>query len=511
MSFWSALQSEAARGLTIVLLLAAALALFAARTVAPEERRRLRLPTVFAVLHFVLLLPAAILLAGDSTYLGGVEATLLLFSVLALVGFAGSLVFAVLLPRVGVRAPHILRDVVVASAAVVGILVAASHVGFNLTSLIATSAVLTAVLGFSLQDTLGNIMGGLALQLDHSIRVGDWITLGNVSGRVSEIRWRYTALETRDWETVVVPNTQLMKERVTVLGRRAGEKRQLRRWVRFSAEYRFPPTQVIDAVDSCLQEIPIANVAAEPRPHTLLMDLGPSTCDYAVRYWLTDLVLEDPTDSEVRTRVHFALRRAGIPFSLPAQALFLTTESEDRRAAERSLDLQRRLAVLLQVELFKNLEHPDLERLAERLVDAPFARGETLTRQGAVGHWLYVVASGTVSVRIRSDGLEREIARLTDGSFFGEMSLMTGAPRSATVVALTDVACYRLDKPAFQGILRERPELAEEFARILAGRSTELERAREGLDAEAAGRRRQVTQRDLLQRIREFFGLSGGI
>ncbi len=507
MGFWSALQSEAARGLTLALLLVAVVALSAAGTVAPDERRRLRLPTLLALMHFLLLVPAAFLRARESTYLIGVEVALLLFGVFAMVGFAGSLAFAVLLPRIGLRAPHILRDVVVASAALIGILVVASHRGFNLTSLIATSAVLTAVVGFSLQDTLGNIMGGLALQLDNSIRVGDWIDLDGVSGRVSEIRWRYTALETRDWETEIVPNTRLMKERVTVLGRRAGEARKWRRTIRFSSEYRFPPTQVIDAVDSSLQEIPIANVALVPRPHALLLDLGPSTCDYGLRYWLTDLAAMEPTDSEVRTRIHFALRRAGIPFSLPAQSLFVTTESDDRRAAERSLDFERRLAVLSRVDLFKSLERRDLERLTERLVDAPFARGETLTRQGAVGHWLYVVAAGTVSVRIRSDDLEREIARLNEGSFFGEMSLMTGAPRSATVVALTDVHCYRLDKPAFQEVLRDSPALAEEFARLLVERGAERERAREELTAEASRQRRQTDQRDLLQRIRGFFGL----
>src|SRR5690606_10443581 len=112
----------------------------------------------------------------------------------------------------------------------------------------ATSAVLTAVIGLSLQDTLGNLLGGLALQLDSSIQVGDWVKLGDVSGRVSEIRWRYTAIETRNWETVVVPNSIVMRSQVTVLGRRRGSPLQWRRWVHFQVDFRTPPNDVIHII-----------------------------------------------------------------------------------------------------------------------------------------------------------------------------------------------------------------------------------------------------------------------
>jgi CRP-like cAMP-binding protein len=88
------------------------------------------------------------------------------------------------------------------------------------------------------------------------------------------------------------------------------------------------------------------------------------------------------------------------------------------------------------------------------------------------------------------------------------MSLMTGAPRSATVVALTDVECYRLDKAAFQDILHARPELAEQIAGLLAHRSVELAAVREQLDHEAKARRLATEKVDLLAKIRGFFGLT---
>src|SRR4029079_3920713 len=117
-------------------------------------------------------------------------------------------IFRAVLPRVGLRFPRIVLDLITAAGSIVIIILIGRRAGFSVAGLITTSAVLTAVIGFSLQDTLGNVMGGLSLQLDKSVSVGDWITLGagQPTGRVIEIRWRYTAIETRNWETVIIPN-----------------------------------------------------------------------------------------------------------------------------------------------------------------------------------------------------------------------------------------------------------------------------------------------------------------
>src|SRR5262249_6588185 len=142
---------------------------------------------------------------------------------------AFTLVMNVGMHRLRIGTPRILRDVLLAAAAGIAFFSLASRLGFNLSGLIATSAVLTAMVGFSMQDTLGNIIGGLALQMDNSIKVSDWIRVGDTTGKVTEIRWRYTAIETRNWETVIIPNSVLMKGQVIVLGRRTGQPVQWRR------------------------------------------------------------------------------------------------------------------------------------------------------------------------------------------------------------------------------------------------------------------------------------------
>jgi small-conductance mechanosensitive channel len=194
-------------------------------------------------------------------------------------------------------------------------------------------------------------MAGLALQMDSSIQVGEWIKVGDVSGKVIEVRWRSTRIETRNWETVVIPNSQLVRNQFLVLGKRSGQPRQWRRWVYFNVDYRTPPNEVIDAVHGAVLGLQIANVSSDPAPSCIMMDFGDSYGRYALRYWLTDLVADDPTDSAMRTRIYFALRRAGIPFSIPAHAVFMTEDTSDRRATKEHADLERRLAALGRVEL----------------------------------------------------------------------------------------------------------------------------------------------------------------
>ena len=366
---------------------------------------------------------------------------------------------------------------------------------------------LTAVIGLALRDTLGNVIGGLSLQTDRSIQLGDWIKVGDVEGRVVDIRWRYTAVETRNGETLIVPNGVLTTEKVMVLGRRQGAPREWRRWVHFNVDLRQSPSEVVRVVTEAIVDAHIPGVAAEPAPDCLFRDVQQSFARYAVRYWLTDLERDLATDSVVLTRAYFALQRAGIALAVPEHAVLLTEQSDERAAGLRRTDLARRRLALDRVEVLRPLGDEDRDTLAGRLHFAPFARGEMLTRQGEPGDWLYLITAGEVSVRVAVDGgLEQEVAQLGPGDFVGEMSLMTGERRSATVVASTGVECYRLDKEAFQDVLRQRPAIAEPVAEVLARRRVELTAVRENLDHEVMTRRVAAAQVDLLRRIRDFFG-----
>jgi CRP-like cAMP-binding protein len=171
-------------------------------------------------------------------------------------------------------------------------------------------------------------------------------------------------------------------------------------------------------------------------------------------------------------------------------------------------EIETRIAALRGVELFASLDDDELRSVAGHLVRGPFAAGDVITRQGAIAHWLYILVSGEAEVWVETpDAPRRRVAFIRPGSVFGEMGMMTGEPRRATVTAKTDVECYRLDKAGFEDIIRSRPAIAEQISRVLAARAGGLRHAAEEAQAEAAAAR--LHSEGLLERTRAFFGLEG--
>ena len=218
--------------IAIPIFIAAALGLMALRRM---ERMRIRAALLLFVLSLIGLVAVATLASRgvptDSRLYLWFDWASLFCLWIAFINVASVLLFDVLLSSLRLSPPRILRDLLLAIAyVIVGItLLSIPHV--DITGIVATSAVLTAIIGLSFQDTLGNMMGGMALQMERAISVGDWIRVDNQEGLVREIRWRHTAIETRNWDTIIFPNSALMKAHVTVLGRRTGQPRQHRQWV----------------------------------------------------------------------------------------------------------------------------------------------------------------------------------------------------------------------------------------------------------------------------------------
>jgi small-conductance mechanosensitive channel/CRP-like cAMP-binding protein len=426
---------------------------------------------------------------------------------MALIRLAGLCLFRALLPAVGLQPPRIVEDIVVILA-YVGFLLARMHLaGVDLSGIVATSAVITAVIAFSMQDTLGNILGGLALQLDSSIELGDWVKVDDIVGRVVDIRWRYTAIETRNGEIMVVPNSLLMKSKFTVIWSPEQATQPWRRWIWFNVDYSAPPAQVILAVEQAVGSADIPNVARAPQPSCVMMEFGPSYARYALRYWLTDPRVDDPTDSAVRSHVLAALQRAGLRIAEPEYSVHMIKENEAHREAVHARELGRRLKALRGVEIFASFSEEELKALADRLVHAPFARGDVITRQGMVAHWLYILVAGEAEVWLEQEGERRLLTTLPAGSVFGEMGMLTGEPRRATVTAKSDVECYRLDKAGFEVVIHLRPSIAEEMAAILTERNMQIENMQATLDGEAHARERQRQHASLLGKMRAFFRL----
>jgi small-conductance mechanosensitive channel len=484
---------------------ALALALLVLR---PAERARARNMLIVALLlalaQTINTLASGIAPNGSNAINGWIGDLVYLGFVALVIRLGAMLLFRSVLPLLRLNLPRIIEDLLTTLMVVVWAGMWLRMSGMDFSSVVTTSAVLTGIIAFSMQETLGNILGGLALQFDSSIRVGDWVRIDDLSGRVVEVRWRYTAIETRNRETVVVPNSQLMRGRFMVIGSRDGSALRWRRSLNFALVSEAGVHRIREVLERAVIDADIAGVAREPAPSTVLADLLPGGGRFVLRYWLTDPQHDEFTDGEVRMHCEAALARNGIQVAVPVEEHHIVKENEGFHSARKAAEQRLRVAALRKVDLFGTLVDDELAELASHLTHAPFAAGDVMTRQGAIAHWLYLIVSGEAEVWVEgAQGTRAQVATIGSGNVFGEMGMMTGEPRRATVIARTHVDCYRLGKDGFRQILAIRPDIASEIAKVLAERKVALVQQQSSAD----NARRQSSHTDILASIRSFFAL----
>ncbi|MBV8048072.1 MAG: mechanosensitive ion channel [Paludibacterium sp.] len=415
----------------------------------------------------------------------------------------GQIAFKLVLPLMRLRPPAIVADLVNSLCYLVWGAIRLHVAGMALGEIVTTSALLTAVIAFALQDTLGNLMAGIAVQLDSTLRVGDWVELDTVSGKITEISWRATSVETRNWETVVIPNSLLVKNRIVVLGKRRGAAVQWRRWIWFDLSLETLPAQIIDLIEKSLRETRIPHVAKTPPPNCVLMKMENGIARYAVRYWLTDLLMDDLTDSSIRTQIDAVLRRNNRRMAPPVYNVLMTQE-EYATDSRRKRHSEERMMHLRRLSLFQMLGEEELHLLADQLKFTPFVAGDTMLEQGEIPDWLFVLVTGEADMLVSQAGHEPVLLKkLSPGGFFGEMGLLTGEPSPYTVRAVSPVECYRIGRDTFQSVFLAREELVNSLTDALRNRAQEQQHRLEELHLKASMR----TEGAVRATLRRFFGL----
>jgi CRP-like cAMP-binding protein/small-conductance mechanosensitive channel len=458
---------------------------------APGERRRIGFVWALSVAALVLWLTAG--LPSSPRWIAEMAR-----AILELIGLHLAVVFLfqVILKRW--PAPRILSDLIIGVGYAAILIALLTRVGVNLTGIIATSAVATAVIGFGMQDLLGNLAGGLALEFERTILEGDWIRTEQYTGQVRSVRLRHTSLETPDGDTIVAPNSALMRSAVTVLGRKH------RKLVVFQLHYGYSPPVVIEAVEQALGASPMEGIAENPKPRCIVVEYHPQYVEYGALVWLMRPGLELVDISGVRTRISFALTRIGAPLA----PIPYVVDQRAEAAPDLDTEAKERIDLLRRLEVVQCLNEEETRQLASHMRKVSFAPGEVILRQGDPGDSAYIVQSGRVRILLSNDsGLSEQVACLAPGDFFGEMSLLTGERRTATALALDQVDCYYLAKPELDAVFANRPELADDIAGLLANRQVGLAAVRERLSDEAARQRELQNRSDLLSRIRRYFAI----
>lgn len=482
-------------GVAVALALVAASRLF----LPAEEKKRVFLPAAF--------LAAALVFAGlravatDDRLFHFLYAFFLLASCgRSLVLLAVDVVFG---RRIHRAPPRIFRDLTQAVVYVAVLMLTFRTIGVEPGSLLTTSALLTAVIGLSLQDTLGNLVSGLALQMQRPFEVGDWIQFdpdARQIGQVTEVNWRATTVRTSDLVEVIVPNATLAKQPIRNFSRPSPVSR---RTVVVQGAYEISPKRVHDAIEAALVGTP--GVLADPPPFVQTRSFADSGVEYAVFFFTNDFASRDRTDGYVRDRIWYAMQRSGISIPFPIRTVHMHAVSEETVKKGEDLEIQRRDRVLRCVDFLDVLPTETHQKLAASVSVRVYAPGEIVVAQGDQSTELFVIDRGEVSVELLRNDRALPVARLGPGKFFGEMSLMTGEPRKATVRAVEECELFVIGHDAFHEALASEPGLVERMSELLSTRQAELDAA------ESARSPTLIPDRDesrrLISQIKDFFKL----
>lgn len=358
--------------------------------------------------------------------------------------------------------------------------------------ILAMTAVGAVVLGLALQDTLGNLFAGLAIQVEKPFRVGDWVTIGGQLGSVTEITWRATKLVTRDGNVVVVPNSVMAKDTITNY---SVPTRRMRMSVDVGASYDVPPNVVKRVIGEALKSA--TELSASRQPEIRIADFGASAVIYRVWFWIDDFDPDDSAEDQVRSYIYYALKRNGITIPYPIQ-VEMSAEEGGLAARQPVVDP----GLLASVPMFAALSESERAQLLSVARPVTFAEGEAIVRQGATGQSLFVIRRG--EARVTLSGTDGEVARLRAGDVLGEMSLLTGEARTATVTAVTDCDVLEIDAAGFRRVVLENPSVLERVTSVTAARREELARHRE---THAVATAVADTRQSFLARVRQFLRL----
>ena len=399
--------------------------------------------------------------------------------------------------RRGYEAPTLVRNIFTLIVFAILFVLIFNRVYFevNIGALFTTSAIFGVIIGLALQDTLGNFFSGISLHADRPFQVGDVISVGaqKHTGVVEGITWRAIKIRTFQNHVVLVSNSNAAKEAIEVCPR----ENLNARLVFFGTLYSDSPAKTIHVVREAIREA--ENVSPKITPIVRIRNLGESSIEWEVKYWLENYAKYNDTDALVRQLIWYALRRANLTFAFPTRTVHLERKSIPAAASGPQREIIERLSA---VDIFAPLSVEETAKLAAAAVRHVFAHGEFVIRAGDRGSSMFVVHNGRVQVQVSDGGRPRSVAVLGEGAFFGEMALFTGEPRAANVVALEETEVLEIGHAAMKHLFDTNPDLAESISYTIAERRAGLEAS-----SQEASQVRKDESAGLLVSIKRFFGL----
>jgi small-conductance mechanosensitive channel/CRP-like cAMP-binding protein len=398
--------------------------------------------------------------------------------------------------------PHFLRQVIAIFLFLVAsfiVLRGIYHAEGQLATLLAGSGIIAIIIGLATQDLLGGIIAGLALQISKPYKVGDWLKVQDQFAEVMEINWRSTRLRTNDAIYLDVPNYSIT--RGTIINLHYPTQIHAMR-LRVGVNYDVPPNRVKDALLRAATSA--AGVVPSPPVRVYVMDFAESAVLYEIKFSMGNHQAYNEICDAIRTNIWYEFKRQRITIPYPTRTLHVQRPRR-QSVPEGHAEAQ---AILRGEPLFDCLNDAQLDHVLHCARFNHYGRGEALIQEGAEGDSMFVMLSGTAHVSVLRNGSGIRLGVLRSGDCFGEMSLLTGEPRSATIRAEGDCVALEISKEAMAEVLQESPQCLTQLSELLAKRKLEGE----GIVKDAAQTPEQVTKEreyraSFLQRLRAVFEL----
>lgn len=373
--------------------------------------------------------------------------------------------------------------------------------GWPITDFLTGGAVVSIVIGLALQESLGNLFSGLMLQAAPPFVLGDFIQAGGLEGRVVDMTWRAVTLHTLDDNYVVIPNGSIAKQEIVNYH---APTSTTARMVKIGLDYDLPPCDAVAVLQRAALET--NGVQATPPPTIVMLEFADSSIIYGIKFWITEPQRHLRVEHEVRMHAWYRIREKGYNIPFPVRTVEVVNHHA-KKTRERASDIAMHEESFIRIPLLEPLSPAQKRMLAEGASDVQLAPGQVLFEQDDAGDSLFVIRKGKADVLVRGAGGGTSLlATLHEGDVIGEMSALTGQPRTATIRAATSLSMVQIDKRDFKRLIDSDPSVLEKISTLIARRNLEREQHLQGQAASAPEAQAiTVQQQSLLDRMIRFF------
>ena len=420
----------------------------------PQRLTRVGLRLVLFLSYSALIINAGIsplqaqLFADDNVLQLGATALAIIWWVYA-ARVLTELIGLILMRRIG-HSGRLLQDVIGALVFLAAVVAAAGYVmELPVKGLLATSGAMAIIVGLALQSTLSDVFSGIVLNTTKPYQVDDWVLIDGVEGKVLDIDWRATHLLTSAGTTAVIPNSVAAKAKLVNLSRPSNMHGVS---ISIQVPNHIRPQRVLDALERALQGS--NSLLLNPAPKVVLKEAGESLSEYVASGFIAELGQKSQVRNQLFDLAHRHLEAAGI----------------SRQPEGYNEPISRARALLDEVKIFRTLDNPEREQLAQAMTPIQYAAGEVILDLDEVPDRLLLIATGVVSASVPEGNRMLEAGRMGPSEVMGEQSILADTPSQARFTALTSCIVYRLDKTLTRGCMAQRTEISRALNKLQAVR-----------------------------------------